>query len=326
MGRNLLAIITNTFTETLRQPIYGVVVAATILLLVLSPSLSMFTMDDDDMLLQDVGLSTLLLAGLLLGVFACATVVTEEIENKTALTVISKTVGRSTFVLGKFFGVVGAVLLAEYLLSLVYLIVCRHGVLQMAGEPRDMVTVTLGSLAGALAFGIALAGNYFYRWRFGSTAILLGTLTFSAAIGVMCLLDPQWQFNPAGNNLQWELWRPMVLMVIGVLILTAVALLVAMRFGMIVTLIVCAGVFVRGVMVEYWLGPVARQGQTWWAYLAWVPLTLVPSLSFCIVTNAVYQGATVPLNYIGQVGLYALAYVSACVLFAIGLFREREIG
>ena len=326
MPRNLLAIITNTFTETLRQPIYGVVLAATMLLLVMSPSLAMFTMDDDNKLLQDVGLSTLLVSGLLLGVFACATVVTEEIENKTALTVVSKTVGRSTFILGKFLGVTGAVVLAEYLLSLVYLMVCRHGVLQTASEESDMVVVTLGSLAAALAFGIALAGNYFYRWRFGSTAILLGTVMLSVALGVMFFLDPHWRFHPAGNNLPWELWRPIVLVVIGVLILTAVALLVATRFGMIVTLIVCAGVFVFGVMVEYWLGPVARQSQTWWAYLAWVPLTIIPSLSFCIVTNAVYQGAAVPLSYIGQVGLYALAYVSACVLFAMGLFREREIG
>ena len=55
---NLLAIISNTFTETLRQPIYGVVLAATIGILILSPSLVMFTLDDDNQLLKDTGHTT----------------------------------------------------------------------------------------------------------------------------------------------------------------------------------------------------------------------------------------------------------------------------
>ena len=41
----------NTFVETIRQPIYGVILLATAVLLVLNVSLAAFTLDDDDKLL-----------------------------------------------------------------------------------------------------------------------------------------------------------------------------------------------------------------------------------------------------------------------------------
>jgi len=99
---NLVAVVGNTFTETLRQPIYGIVIAATIICLIFAHTLTMFTLSDDDKLLIDVGLSTLLVAGLFLAAFASSYAVTEEIERKTTLTVLSKAISRPTFILGKF--------------------------------------------------------------------------------------------------------------------------------------------------------------------------------------------------------------------------------
>ena len=326
MPRNLLAIITNTFTETLRQPIYGVVIGVTLLLLILSPSLAMFTMDDDNQLLKDIVLSTLLVAGLFLAVFAAATVVTEEIENKTVLTVISKTVSRATFVLGKFIGIAAAVILAEYFLSLVMLMVIRHGVLQTARDEHDYVVITLAVIATAVTFIIGLVGNYLYRWRFSSTAVFLGTILATVVMAALVFIDPHWNFNPAENNLHWELIGPVLLILIAVMILTAIAVAAATRLNLIMTLLVCVCVFVLGVVVQQWLGPVARQQSGPASYLAWVVLVVVPSINFYVVTNAVYKGISIPANYIASVALYAFLYVGGILLFAVGLFGSREIG
>jgi len=323
---NLLAIITNTFTETLRQPIYGIVVFATIGILILSPSLVMFTLDDDNQLLKDVGLSTLLVAGLLLGVFASASVVTEEIENKTALTILSKTVSRAQFVLGKFLGITVAVILAEFLLALVFFMVIRHGVLQTARDQHDMVVITLGSIAAFATFLVGLGGNFFYRWRFSSTAVILGSLSALLAVAVMAFLDPNWNYNPAENHLPWDMLWPLLLTGLAVLILTAIAVTFATRFNMTMTLVFCSLVFLMGIMFEHWLGPIARSPSGYIRYLAWIPLTIIPNISFYQVTNAIYQGTPVPLDYISHVALYALLYVLACLLFAIALFRSREVG
>ena len=326
MPGKLFAVISNTFIDILRQPVYGVVVAATIILLVLSPSLVMFTLGDDDLLLKDIGLSTLLVAGMLLGAFAATSEITEEIENKTALTVISKTVSRSMFILGKFIGIIAAVLVAEYLLSIVLLMVVRHGILEKAADKSDTVVITLGAVAATVTCLVGLAGNYFYRWRFTSTAILLGSLSITVSLVLLVFIDPKWQYNPAKNNMQWDLLSPLLLTVIAVLILTSVALACATRLNMTMTLIICVMVFVLGIMFEHWLGPIARSQSGLGSYLAWIPLIIVPSISYYVVTNAIYQGTAVPLDYISQVAIYAFFYVGACLLFAIALFRTREIG
>ncbi|MHC4907360.1 MAG: hypothetical protein ACYTBW_03765 [Planctomycetota bacterium] len=77
----LLAISKNTFIETLRQPIYAVIIVFSLLLMLLAPAVSMYTLDEDIMLLRELGLSTLFLAGLFIAVFASTGAITEEIES-----------------------------------------------------------------------------------------------------------------------------------------------------------------------------------------------------------------------------------------------------
>lgn len=326
MPTNLLAIITNTFTETLRQPVCAVVIGATVLLLVFTPSLTMFTLTDDDQLLKDVGISTLVVSGLLLAVFASTTVVTEEIENKTALTVISKTVSRSVFVIGKFIGVAAAVLMAQYLLSLVLFMIGRHGVVESTQESGDPVVIILGAAAALLTFIIGLAGNYFYQWRFSSTSILLSTVFATLATILLLFIDSEWRYNPAENNMPWDLLAPIALALLATVVLTALAVAASIRFTLIMTLIFCAAVFVLGSMAQYWLGPIAAAGASVSGSLAWAGLAVLPSINFFVVSNAIYAGAEVPPSYIGQAAVYAVLYVTGVLLFAVALFRTREIG
>ena len=326
MPRNLLAIVINTFTEVLRQPVYGVVIGISLLLLMFSPSLAMFTIDDDNQLLKDVALSTLLLAGLFLAVFAAATVVSEEIENKTVLTVLSKTVSRSSFILGKFLGIAGAILLAQYFLAIVVLIVVRHGVLQTARDSHDPVVMVLSSSAATVIFIVTMAGNYFYQWRFSSTFVLISSVLATVVLGVMLFVDPEWHFNPESNHIATELIGPIFLTMLAVLILTAIATALATRFNLVTTLTICMVFFMLGVVLQYWLGPVANGPPGWAAALSWVALAIVPNLNFYIVTDLIYAGNSVPLAYVGMTALYAAFYVAAVLMFAIVLFRTREVG
>ena len=92
MFQQLLAITRNTFFESIRQPIMLVVLVAATVLIVLSNPLSAFTMDENQRMLVDIGLATVFLAGAVLAAFIATNVLGREIENKTALTVISKPV------------------------------------------------------------------------------------------------------------------------------------------------------------------------------------------------------------------------------------------
>ncbi|MCH8193564.1 MAG: hypothetical protein IIA65_06060 [Planctomycetes bacterium] len=82
----LLTIAKNTLTETLRQPIYAIIIASAILLFVISPSLTMYTMSDDNKLLREIGLSTLFLTSLFIAIFSASGAVAQELENKTVTT------------------------------------------------------------------------------------------------------------------------------------------------------------------------------------------------------------------------------------------------
>lgn len=324
MFTRIRAIAQNTFIEIIRQPIYGIVITATVLLLVMSPALTMFTIDDDNKLLKDIGLSTLLLSGLLLAVFSSATVVTDEIENKTILTVVTKTVNRGVFIISKFIGILAAVLLGQYFLGLVYLMVIRHGVLQTAADEPDWVVITLGGLAALVIAAVCVLGNLFYRWRFSSTAIILGSILGTLLIGVFSLLDPTWAINPAENHIDFSLVGPVLLIALATTILTSIAVAAATRVSMVTTLFICSVFFVLGTSIQFWVGPYAGNSGIL-GYLAWAALAVVPSIDIYVVSNAIFEGIPVPLSYIGQSAFYSLLYVMAALSFAIGLFRHREL-
>src|SRR5512146_2355519 len=154
----LITIAKNTFVETLRQPVYAVIVATALLLFVVSPSLSMYTMDDDNKMLREIGLSTLFLASLFIAIFSASGAVSVELENKTILTVLTKPVQRPIFLLAKFLGVIGAVALAHYLCTVGLLMMIRHGVLSTAADTHDWTV--LGSAIAIVAVTVLLSAFF----------------------------------------------------------------------------------------------------------------------------------------------------------------------
>ena len=100
----IFTIARNGFLESIRQPIYIVVLLGGILAMVLNVNLAAFSLGQDDKLLVDLGLSTLFITGLLLAAFTATSVLSKEIENKTVLTVVSKPVARPTLIVGKYLG------------------------------------------------------------------------------------------------------------------------------------------------------------------------------------------------------------------------------
>jgi len=179
----LFTIAKNTFTETLRQPIYAVIITSALFMFILSPSITMYTLDEDVKLLREIGLSTLFLSGLFIAIFSASGAITEEIESKTITTVLSKPVSRPLFIIGKFLGVATAVALAHYLLTITMVMVIRHGVLESAGDTHDwpVIATAAGVLIAALLLTAFL--NYTYDWSFPATAMRLTTIF--ATIGII---------------------------------------------------------------------------------------------------------------------------------------------
>lgn len=322
MHTKLWGIITNSFTETIRQPIYGILVLVTIGLQILNVGLAGYTLEDDTKLLKDLSLSTLLLAGLFLSAFSAAGIVSREIDNKTVLTVVSKPVSRPLFLLGKFTGLAGALLVAFYLCSVVFLLTMRHKVLERASQDFDLPVIIFGLSAIGLTFFLAAACNYLYDMQFASTAVALSVPLMTVALGLVSLIDPQWQIQSFGKDfIDGQLIGALVLVFAMVLIATAVAVAVSTRVGQVATLAICTFVLMIGLVSDTFFGQY-RQDH----FLARLAYWVSPNLAFLWVTDALTQENPITAGYVGLAFGYAMLIVAAWVLIGVALFQKREVG
>ena len=317
----LLTIARNTFIETLRQPVYAVIIVAALLLFFISPSLAMYTMSDDNKLLRELGLSTLFLAGLFISIFSASGAVAEEIENKTILTVLSKPVQRPIFIIAKFLGVAAAVGLAHYICTIALLMAIRHGVLESVNDTCDWTVLGSAGVAVALTLLLGAFFNYSYDWKFSSTAVSLLAFFLTLAMVFLFFIDRDWKFAPQNNKFDALEVYGSILLYLAIMIITAVAVAISARFNIVVTLSACIGVFLLGLVSDWAFGGLAKSHL--WAKICYFA---IPNLQIFWISDAIYEGSSIPLKYILISATYALCYTAGILALAVALFQRRQVG
>lgn len=258
-----LTIARNTFVESVRQPVFFVIIVLGAIAQVFNTWITAFSMGyqrvagevtGDNKLLYDISLATVFGLGILLAAFIATNVIGREIENKTVLTVVSKPVGRTTVVIGKYLGVASAMLVAIALMTIFMLIAIRHGVLTTAADDPDQPVIIFSLLAMALAVLAAAVGNYMYGWSFPQTfTMLLLPLAVAAYLGVL-LVGKDWQPQPIGTDFKPQIALTCVAIGTGLLVMTAVAVAASTRLGQVMTITVSLGIFLLGLLSNYFVG------------------------------------------------------------------------
>ncbi|MCK4341654.1 MAG: ABC transporter permease subunit [Phycisphaerae bacterium] len=325
MFPKLFAIAGNTFVETVRQPIYGVLTWVAVGALILNPALVGFTLQsaDDLKMAKDIGLATLLLYGLLASVFSATSVITREIESHTVLTVISKPVSRPLFLFGKYLGVCGAVLVGYYFLCLVLLMTIRHGTMPTATDEYDQPVLLFSVLVLLVSLIAATFGNYVYGWHFTTTltawVVPLGTL----ALIIVMFVSPEWKIQPPGTDFgDMQLAYAVTMTFCGVLILAAFAVTLAARFSQVLTLLLCTGVYILGLISDYLLGRPAAAGEAWFYQVLYA---IIPNFQFFWAGDALTQEQTIPAIQVGRVAVYSGLYSLGVLGLGVALFEKREV-
>ncbi len=335
MLNRLLIVAKNTCIETIRQPVYAIIILSALLLMAMAPALSAFTLDEDIKLLRELGLSTLFLAGLFIAVFSATGAITEEIETGTITTVLSKPISRPVFVVGKFFGLAGAVALAHLICSIAYLMVIRHGVLETARDEVDWTVIAAAGGAILLTLAITAFLNYTYDRHFSATAVTLGALTLGIGALFLTIVDPEWTINPAGNEFHAFDIYAAVLLLLALVTLVALAVLFSTRFNVVVTLTCCVGVFLLGLISDWVFGRFAVRSLSDPAYelfdkvgivLARIGTVIVPNLQIYWVSDAIYETGVVPAGYLLIALGYTVLYTAGILALSIALFQKRQIG
>jgi len=115
------AIARTTAKEAFSQPLFWVELSLGAAMLLLFTVIPYNTFGEDIKMLKDSGLTLIMLLSIGLAVWTASVSIADELEGRTALTLLSKPIGRRQFVFGKFLGVLVPAFVMFVLLSTLYL-------------------------------------------------------------------------------------------------------------------------------------------------------------------------------------------------------------
>jgi hypothetical protein len=318
--RQFRNIAVNAFMELIRQPIFLLLMTGSVLFEIFLAVPYYFAFGDEMKLVKTSALAVMLLSGLFGAVLSASASLAREIRSGTALTVLSKPVGRAQFLFAKFAGLAGALTVLAYVNFI--------GVLLASWLAFDAYGKTdvsaIGIFVGAIALAYALAGgsNFFLRRPFVSDAVLGVVVMTTIATFIILQFTKQTQSLNELAVVDWRLLPAGILILFALWILAALALACSTRLDTIPTLAICSAIFLVGLMSDYFFGLPAARGS-WWASTLY---TVVPNWQLFWLADALETGKnTFQWAYVGKALGYAVCYVGAALAVGAALFEEREL-
>jgi hypothetical protein len=303
------------YREGWRQPMFWLIIAFGILLTWVAVVLPYFTFGDDYKMMKQIGFDVVMLAAVLFGVLAASISISEEIEGRSAITVMSKPVSRRQFLLGKFLGI----LMACGAMSLILGWNLNHALLVMPefdkiNEDRAFDPMPMQAKESFVpAFQSAVPVDGPARVMAEGAGMWFGEIfahTFGIGLGF-------------GQ----------------VMILVAIATALATRLPFVVNLVICLVVYFLGhlapVVVRVTDEAQLRAGGQENVALGLVQFfgnlfdTLLPALEFFNMGPAIIRETPLDLwqfaAYVGTVLGYAVIYTVIALVVGLLLFEDRDL-
>jgi len=319
--RQFLTIAGNAFMELIRQPVFLLVMTASVLFEIFLAVPYYFAFGDEPKLVENSALAVMLLSGLFGAVLSASSPLAREIRAGTALAVLSKPVGRAQFLLAKFAGLAAALTVLTYV-NLIGVLLASWMSFDVFGKTD---TAALGIFAAGVVLAYALAGfsNFFLRRPFVSDAVLALLVLVTLAAFVVFRFTSQRQTVGMEAQVDWRLLPAGILVLFALWVLAAIALACSTRLDTIPTLAICSAFFLIGLMSDYFFGRRAETGE-WWASALY---TAIPNWQLFWLADALSMGkSTFHWAYVGKAFAYAVAYAGAALAIGTALFEERELG
>jgi len=122
----LSAISLSTLKSELAQPLFLLALCFGLFAIIIFVFIPYNTLGEDIKMLKDTGLTMIMVLGILVALWAASTSVAEEIEGRTALTVLSKPISRRSFIVGKFMGIVWTTFLLFAFLGTAFMVAVAY--------------------------------------------------------------------------------------------------------------------------------------------------------------------------------------------------------
>jgi hypothetical protein len=292
------------FREGVRQPMFVLLLIAGIGFMALAPFLPYFTFGEDHKMVEEIGYDSIMLAALIFGTLLSSMSISDEIEGRTAITLMSKPVSRRQFLIGKFIGI----LLASFLITVIlgwwfdWVLLYKRWYDRL--DPVEVVTPL--------------------------TTLVRSWLPASSDAPTLFRGIELWAMDAA-------IYLPgLILGFCQVMVLLAVAVSLATRLPMVVNLVICLAIYFGGHLTPVLVQIAQNSGSDptgvpisrVLVFMAQLFDTILPGLDFFSPVAVVRDNPlpTLPfLQYIGSVVLYAVLYTLIVLVAGLILFEDRDL-
>lgn len=307
------------FREGVREWVFWLIVILAAVAMGFSVFLPYFTFGEDYLMVKQLGYDTIMLAAVVFGTLVASLSITEEIEGRTAITVMSKPITRRQFMLGKFAGIILAALFMFGLLGVYFegTLVAKHW-----WDKLDPISQVVESETAQPRIGVVATPLWVARTVEGLG--LPGQIT-DVLRGV-----GQWLAHTL------DTLPGLVLCYSQVMVLVGLAVALATRVPLVVNVIAVASVFVLAHLTPVVVyiagksqGPQATAGSQLLGFVAGVFDTVLPDLRSFSMDPALLSDAPPPAmlfaQYVGSVTVYGVIYTAIVLLFGLILFEDRDL-
>jgi hypothetical protein len=308
------------FREGVRQWMFWLLVLLAALLMFFSIFLPYYTFGEDYLMVKQLGYDTIMLAAVLFGTLAASLSISEEIEGRTAVTLMSKPISRRQFLLGKYFGIVMAAGLMFGLLGTYFegVLLVKHWSDKL-GSLSDPLDLTKESSRIGVVATPAWVTSTLASWGLPSA-----TTDFLRGVG-------QW----VAHSL--DTLPGLILYFSQVMVLVALAVSLATRLPTVVNLPTILVVYFLANLTPVLLSIAARRQSAdpnspvpkLLGFVAQLFDTVLPDLGGFGIDPVLLNEAPPPTDlfarYVVSVTLYGVVYTSIVLLFGLILFEDRDL-
>jgi ABC-type transport system involved in multi-copper enzyme maturation permease subunit len=310
------------FRESCRQPMFWLITVGAAAAIWFSVAVPYFTFGDDYKMMKQIGFDMVMLAAVLFGVLAASMSISEEIEGRTAVTLMSKPVNRRQFLIGKYLGILMACLIMSLLLSWTLTDALRamreFDPINNTADPADPLGTPTEKVVDPMTFAAQ------------RTVVPPFEKAVPSAAGKMVARGAGLWFSDALAH--------MFGVVLGfgqVMILVAVASALATRVSFVVNIVICLLVYFLGhlapviVQVTQQAKASGGVGVGLIGFIGQLFDVLLPSLESFNMSRAIIRESELPLwqfgGYVLTVFGYSLIYTTIALLVGLLLFEDRDL-
>jgi hypothetical protein len=287
--RNIRTLAAATYGDITRRPLYYILLFTFALAIFSSKFLTLFSFYQEINMVREMGLATITFWGFIIIVVTSGLIVTQELEDRTAVTLLSKPIQRTDFILGKFFGLVASLL---------------PGMIVLAG----VLFLTLWMMA--------LPKMPFHDREFVK-ALEEGTSPF---VKTLQLTWDKFVIKQSGVVLEGAL-----LSFFQTAILAAAAISFSAFFPNVVSVAATTLVFIIGNVSSYMLASVENMKIGPLSAVGRLGSYLIPNLGYFNLQMYFSEGNIISFRYLSLSFAYTALYVVAVFLISCSLFQKREV-